>query len=196
MATKTFAVLGQDGVGKKTIIGSLIYKCGLDMMRLAELEEKGVTTYNGIASFYEKNHIAQTFYGPSNRFKVEMTTTPDAALWVVDATDSDKGKASSEALISLISNQQLQPRELLLIVINKMDSIDWSERVFMDFANTFNSLAELTLTRTVLVPVSALNGENILDYPSKIDWLKETSAGDDVGETRIVSTLPLMEVLR
>ncbi|KZL70981.1 HR1 repeat Rho-binding protein, partial [Colletotrichum tofieldiae] len=168
----------------------------LDMMRVAELEANGVTTYSGIVSFYEKNDVAQMFYGPSNCFKVEMTTTPDAALWVVDATDSDKGNASSEALISLISNKQLQPRELLVVVINKMDSVDWSEQVFMDFANTFSHIAELTPARIGLVPVSALDGDNILDYPSEIDWIMGLSPSNDIGKAGIALNVPLMEVLR
>lgn len=49
------------------------------------------------------------------------TFTPDTAIWVVDATDSDYGKASSNGLSTLLAGtEKLRPKETLLVVLNKM----------------------------------------------------------------------------
>lgn len=93
-----------------------------------------------IVSFYEKEGLTQSFYAPSASYTVEgwsltpgphsrtftkdfdchlETLTPDTAIWVVDATDSDHGKASSNGLSSLLATGPLRPKEKLLVVINK-----------------------------------------------------------------------------
>ena len=81
-----------------------------------------------------------SFYAPSARFIVESkslsggcggssdtkgfsipeTTTPDVAIWMTDATNSEEGRASSLKLASLLSSGELEPRGTLLIVVNKM----------------------------------------------------------------------------
>lgn len=44
---------------------------------------------------------------------------PDTAIWLVDATDPDHGKASSDGLSSLLATGPLSPKDKLLVVINK-----------------------------------------------------------------------------
>ncbi|KZL83358.1 hypothetical protein CI238_12064 [Colletotrichum incanum] len=120
MRTKSLTVLGQNEAGRKTLIGRLIYMFGLSLTQVSELDDNGCRSHGEVASLFEKNQIAPLFYGPSNIFEVEGITNPDVALWVVAATDIDSGNASRDALASLISNKQLQPKELLVIIINKM----------------------------------------------------------------------------
>ncbi|KAK1975311.1 hypothetical protein LZ30DRAFT_605953 [Colletotrichum cereale] len=143
MDPKDLTVLGLSKAGKKTIIGSLIHMCGLELMQVSRFKENGFKSYGDIVSFYEANQTTPLFYGPSDRFKVELTTNPHVAFWVVAAADADKGSASRDELTSLISNQILYPQELLVIIINKMDLVGWSEQVVLDFSHTFSRVASL-----------------------------------------------------
>ncbi|RYP88554.1 hypothetical protein DL769_000250 [Monosporascus sp. CRB-8-3] len=96
MITKSVQILGDDGAGKRTLIGRLIYGCGgLELPQLEKLERGGIREYTQMANFYENEHMKQLFYTPSSQFVVDKSKTPDVLLWVVDATVSDSSRASS-----------------------------------------------------------------------------------------------------
>lgn len=112
----------------------------MGLEQLAQLERSTNGNYADIVSFFEEKDITKSFYTPSANIVIERTslsdqatscfpslivgcqesTKPDIACWVVDATDPDRGRASSSELISLISAGLLQPKDKLLILINKM----------------------------------------------------------------------------
>lgn len=46
--------------------------------------------------------------------------TPEVAIWVVDGSDPLTWAASAHKLAALLSSGELQPRETLIIAINKM----------------------------------------------------------------------------
>ncbi|KAK3942843.1 hypothetical protein QBC46DRAFT_308373 [Diplogelasinospora grovesii] len=175
MGSKTLTVLGAKGAGKKTLIGSLIYKCGMGLEQLAQLESSTNGEYADIVSFFEENGIAKSFYAPSANIVVEQSTMPDIACWVVDATDSDRGRASSSELTSLISAGLLKPKDKLLILINKM-------------------YRRLILNGTYIVPISALRGGNVLEMPHHLPWPKGTHSLDHPGP-EIVTERTVMQVL-
>lgn len=52
--------------------------------------------------------------------KALANSNPEVVVWVVDATSADSGERSSQELASSLSNASLQPKEKLLILINKM----------------------------------------------------------------------------
>lgn len=193
MASKSLAVLGKDGAGKKTLVGSLLYKCGLDPRQLQQLESGTDRKYVDIVPFFEENGMTKSFYAPSAKIVVEDTTTPNIAFWVVDASSPDRGTASSAELASLISAGSLKPNEKLLILLNKMDRVDWSERVFRETAKSFQAI-DLKSTEAYIVPVSALRGDNILESPNNVPWIRESSPFDYAGP-HITSERTLMQVL-
>ncbi|KZL80514.1 hypothetical protein CI238_11438, partial [Colletotrichum incanum] len=187
MRTKSLAVLGQNEAGRKTLIGRLIHMFGLSLTQVSELNDNGCKSHGEIASFLENNQIAPLFYGPSNRFNVEVITDPDVALWVVAATDADNGNASRDELASLISNKQRQPKELLSF--GDLDSNTVSGRHLDD--------PPLAYCRTVcMVPVSALNGGNILESPPKSTRAQGLPTVHDVGRPGIISNPTLMNLFR
>ncbi|EXK77498.1 hypothetical protein FOQG_17795 [Fusarium oxysporum f. sp. raphani 54005] len=127
MVTKSLGVLGNNGAGKKTLIGSLIYKadanrlwCGLELPQLEELERKEIQKYAEIVPFYEERGRAQSFYAPSGLFTVEKSQAPDVAFWVVDASDSANWELSVQNMTTSLSSGALQPRDKLIILVNKM----------------------------------------------------------------------------
>jgi sulfate adenylyltransferase large subunit len=59
----------------------------------------------------------------------------------------------------------------LLVAINKMDLVDYGQEVFSRLQNDFLSLAERLRIRAVeCVPVSALEGDNIVDRSRNMEW--------------------------
>ncbi|KAJ9161561.1 hypothetical protein NKR19_g2187 [Coniochaeta hoffmannii] len=175
MASKTLAVFGQGGAGKKTLVGSLLYKCeGITMDVLRHLEGSTDRKYESVVPFFEQRGLAMSFYAPSGKIEVDnSTTTPDIAIWLADVANADRGAASSSELASRISNGSLKPKEKLLILLNKMDQVDWSEAAFKEAAAHFRSNNPGS-TVTYIIPISASHGDNffeLADYP----WLRDGS---------------------
>ncbi|KAH8906189.1 hypothetical protein BR93DRAFT_969397 [Coniochaeta sp. PMI_546] len=193
MASKTLTVLGAKGAGKKTLIGSLIYKCGMGLEQLAQLERSTNGNYADIVSFFEEKDITKSFYTPSANIVIEQSTKPDIACWVVDATDPDRGRASSSELISLITAGLLQPKDKLLILINKMDLIHWSEDVFKETATAFDAV-DSKPARAYIIPISALQGGNVLEMPNGLPWPRGDRSLDHPGP-EVVTERTLMQVL-
>jgi len=175
MATKSLAVLGKDGAGKKTLVGNLLYTSGIDLTQLQQLERNTDRKYSDIGPFFEVKGIAKSFYAPSGKIVVENSATPDIAFWVVDASSSDRGAASRVELGSLVSRGSLKPKGKLLILVNKMDQVNWSEEVFKETASSFEGI-ELESAEAYIIPVSALRGGNLLETPSEVPWIKCASS--------------------
>ncbi|KAF5976027.1 hypothetical protein FCOIX_7280 [Fusarium coicis] len=177
----SLTVIGNENAGKRTLIGSLIYKCGLGLPQLGELEREGIQRFSEIVPFYEKNGYAQSFYAPSGLVTVQKIQEPDYAIWVVDGSDSPSWNSSAQKLGRLLLSGEIQPRKKLIIAVNKMDSIGWSEQTFKDVAHVFRA-ANLE-DRTSIIPVSALKGDNILPDTKEPSWAANISSESYGGST-------------
>lgn len=59
----------------------------------------------------------------------------------------------------------------IVVAINKMDLVDYSEQRFTDIRNDYLGFAEsLTLGDICFVPISALDGDNVVDRSQHTDW--------------------------
>ncbi|KAI0814365.1 hypothetical protein GGR55DRAFT_675651 [Xylaria sp. FL0064] len=182
MLTKYLRVLGDDGAGKKTLIGSLAHKCGLDLPQIELLEKNGIRDFAGIISFFNKNNMTLSFYGSSAKYIVELKEVPDVqiAFWVVDASALDQGRASCSRLVSLLSAGELRPQEQLLILVNKLDLVDWSKQVFAEIVRTFKDISTTT-QKISIIPISSLHNTNLLEAPEEPSWIKSISASSFEG---------------
>ncbi|XXH02008.1 hypothetical protein Hte_008373 [Hypoxylon texense] len=141
MATKCIQVRGDDGVGKRTLIGRLIFSCGeVGLPQMEQLERNGIREYAQIASFYENQPKMRVFYTPSSQFVFDESKKPDTLIWITDATASDGGQASSQKLAALI---QAQTPESLVILVNKMDLVNWSSSTFGEIARNFSAVGPI-----------------------------------------------------
>ncbi|KAF5555513.1 hypothetical protein FMEXI_1493 [Fusarium mexicanum] len=140
MSWRSLSLRGNRGAGKKTLIACLIYMCGLELSRLEELERKGIQ-HGDIVPFFEERGQPLCFHAPSGLFKVEESQTPDFAIWVVDGSDRLTWATSAQKLALMLSSGELQPRESLIIVVNKLDSVSWSEKTFKDVVDVFSVLS-------------------------------------------------------
>lgn len=81
----------------------------------------------------------------------------------------------------------------VVVAINKMDLVDYSEQRFNEIKADYEKVAEqLKLQNVTYVPLSALNGDNIVDKSEKMNWyhglpllqfLEEVEVFEDINHT-------------
>src|SRR5436190_8002734 len=89
----------------------------------------------------------------------------DAAVLVIAASEGVREQSRRHAyLLSLLGIKQL------IVVVNKMDLADFSEKKFQEIEKEYRKfLAELGLEARVFVPASAKNGDNVASTSSPSD---------------------------
>src|SRR5258707_7285653 len=92
----------------------------------------------------------------------------------------------------------------VVVAINKMDLVDYSQDVYNNIAIDYAEIAKtLGLRDVVYLPISALKGDNIVDRSDKLDWyegptllelLEKTELEKDINLTH--ARLPIQYVIR
>ncbi|GGJ74125.1 sulfate adenylyltransferase subunit 1 [Glutamicibacter ardleyensis] len=100
------------------------------------------------------------------RNTVTGASTADAAIVLVDARHGVLEQTRRHlGVLSLLRVPQL------VVAVNKMDLVDWKEQRFSEIETQILDItAELGIKRTAVIPVSALNGDNIVDASAHSDW--------------------------
>lgn len=196
-----FATAGSVDDGKSTLIGRLLYdsksifedqllaveessrRRGDGVVNLALLtdglkaeREQGITidvAYRYFATPRRKFIIADTpGHIQYTRNMVTGASTADLAIILVDAR---KGVIEQTKRHAFVSNL-LRIRHLVLAV-NKMDLVDFSEDVyknivaqFHEFASRLDNVADITA-----IPLSALNGDNVVEKSAAMPWYEGSS---------------------
>ena len=76
-------------------------------------------------------------------------------------------------LVSLLGLQQV------VVCVNKMDMVDYSEEVYNNIIKDYQALAQkVNLKNVHFIPVSALKGDNIVNVTENMSWYKGTSLLD------------------
>ncbi|KAK8109553.1 hypothetical protein PG999_007690 [Apiospora kogelbergensis] len=175
---KTLTFLGAVGSGKKTLIGNFIWKTGPNMLIVEKLEKNGIRRLDQIQPFAEQNSIELAVdLSPYAYYIVEASKEPDVLLWVVDANALDGGEASRKELVSSLSNGSVRPKDRLLILVNKIDQMEWSEAAFSPLAVRFRDLDGLP-SKTYIIPVSGFHGANLVEVPQDVEWMNRDSTVD------------------
>ena len=196
-----FATAGSVDDGKSTLIGRLLYdsksifedqllaveessrRRGDAVVNLALLtdglkaeREQGITidvAYRYFATPRRKFIIADTpGHIQYTRNMVTGASTADLAIILVDAR---KGVIEQTKRHAFVSNL-LRIRHLVLAV-NKMDLVDFSEQVFNDIVSSFHDFASRLddLADITSIPLSALNGDNVVEKSDKMPWYQGSS---------------------
>jgi bifunctional enzyme CysN/CysC len=135
--------------------------------------EQGITidvAYRYFATPRRKFIIADTpGHVQYTRNMVTGASLADLAIVLVDARKGVIEQSRRHAFLATL----LGIRHLVLCV-NKMDLVEWSEDVFDNIAREFESFVErIDSTHEVEVtpiPVSALNGDNVVDASPNLAW--------------------------
>lgn len=202
MEVLKIATAGSVDDGKSTLIGRLLYdtrslttdkleaierssrKKGLDYLDfslatdgLVAEREQGITI--DVAHIYfstnRKSYIIADTPGhvEYTRNMVTGASTSQASVILIDAR---KGVIEQTHRHFFINNL-LRVKEVI-VAINKMDLVNYSEDIFNDIVADFKKMQEKSGFKgqnITFIPVSALWGENIAEKSSEMDWFKGQS---------------------
>ena len=190
-----FTTAGSVDDGKSTLIGRLlfdtksIFEDQLDQVKrssnrqgLAQADlslltdglkaerEQGITidvAYRYFATPKRKFIIADTpGHIQYTRNMITGASTANCALVLIDARH---GVAEQTCRHAIIASLLQIPH--LIVCINKMDLIDYQEPVFQKIKKDFESFSsKLDITDIRFIPISALNGDNVVNRSEKMSW--------------------------
>jgi len=217
-----FITCGSVDDGKSTLIGRLLAATrGLFVDQLAALEadsrrhgtQGGEVDYalllDGLEAEREQGitiDVAYRFFSTERRkfivadcpgheqYTRNMATGASTADVAVVLVDARKGLLTQTRRHSYIAS--LLGIRHVVLAVNKMDLVDYSQDVFDAIAGDYQALAtQLGIANVVAVPLSALNGDNLLhrsvetpwyDGPSLLDFLETVQVeGTDDGAFRM-----------
>jgi sulfate adenylyltransferase large subunit len=98
-----------------------------------------------------------------------MATGASTANLAVILIDSTKGVLAQTRRHTYIASLLGIPN--VLVAINKMDLVDYSEEIFLKLQKDFDALAkQLAVPHVVAIPISALAGDNVVDRGAHMPW--------------------------
>jgi sulfate adenylyltransferase subunit 1 len=100
------------------------------------------------------------------RNMVTGASTADLAIVLVDAR---KGMVEQSRRHAFLASLLRVPH--LVVAVNKMDLVGWSEEVFDTIADEFSAFAaKLSVPDLTVVPISALHGDNVVTHSANTPW--------------------------
>jgi bifunctional enzyme CysN/CysC len=213
-----FATAGSVDDGKSTLIGRLLYDTkaifedqleavertsrerGDEYTNLALLtdglraeREQGITidvAYRYFATPKRKFIIADTpGHTQYTRNMVTGASTADLALILVDARKGILEQSRRHAFLS-----SLLGIPHLVLCVNKMDLVDWDQERFEEIKAEFRSFAmKLDVHDLTFVPVSALNGDNVVHRSDNTPWYEGAALLHQLEEVHIASDRNLID---
>lgn len=214
-----FATAGSVDDGKSTLIGRLLYDTkslftdqleaveavslarGDEYTNLALLtdglraeREQGITidvAYRYFATPRRKFIIADTpGHIQYTRNMVTGASTADLALILVDAR---KGLVEQSRRHAFLCSLLRVPH--VVLCVNKMDLVDWSQEVYERIADEFTSFAaKLEAPDLTVIPISALHGDNIVTRSEHSPWYEGPSLLHHLEHVHIASDRNLVDV--
>ncbi len=190
-----FNTCGSVDDGKSTLIGRLLYDSkslmedqiealersaditGGGQINLANLtdglraeREQGITidvAYRYFATPHRKFIIADT---PGHvQYTRNMVTGASSANLSIILIDARQGVIEQSRRHAIIASLLRIPH--LVVAINKMDLVDWSQDRFQEIKDQFEEfLPRLDIKDVKFIPVSALNGDNIVTTSEHTPW--------------------------
>ncbi|MCO5935190.1 GTP-binding protein [Mucilaginibacter sp. RB4R14] len=130
-----------------------------------------------------------------------VTGASNAALAII-LIDARKGVIEQTTRHSFLVSLLQIPK--VVVAVNKMDMVDYSEEVFNNIVADFEKLAaKVDLVNVTYIPVSALKGDNIVYQSSNISWYTGDSLLQHLETVEIViddssahARLPVQWVIR
>jgi len=190
-----FTTAGSVDDGKSTLIGRLLYdskslfedqleaiekinkKKGLDGVDLAlftdglrDEREQGITidvAYRYFTTPKRKFIIADTpGHIQYTRNMVTGASTANAAIILVDARHGVVEQTKRHAFIA-----SLLQISHVIVCINKMDLVDFSEEFYNRIISQFEDFASKFMVKDLrFIPISALKGDNVVNRSSHMNW--------------------------
>ena len=213
-----FITCGSVDDGKSTLIGRLLYESKMvfeDQLAALTIDSKRVGTQgaeldlallvDGLAAEREQGitiDVAYRFFSTDNRkfivadtpgheqYTRNMVTGASTADLAIILVDAQQGLLTQTRRHSYLVSLLGIPR--VVLAINKLDAVDYNERVARAIETDYREFAEsIGLTDVTVIPISALKGDNITEPSPNTPWYTgptlmehlETVPVDDVNQT-------------
>lgn len=189
-----FTTAGSVDDGKSTLIGRLLYDTKSifqdQLEAVADASERRGESLNlalltdGLRAEREQNitiDVAYRYFAtPRRKFIIadtpghiqytrNMVTGASTAELAVILVDARKGLLTQSRRHAFISSLLGIPH--LVVAVNKMDAVDWSESVYEDIRRDFLDFSEkLGVDDLTFIPMSALLGDNVVDPSENMPW--------------------------
>ncbi len=223
-----FSTAGSVDDGKSTLIGRLLYDTqSVYEDQVRSIEGKGTTApgqidfallTDGLRAEREQGITIDVAYRyastPKRKFIIadcpghvqytrNMATgasTADLALVVLDVAHGLKEQTRRHLCIAALLGVHS-----VIVSVNKMDGVNWSESAFQRVVDEIETLArQLSFEELTIIPVSALYGDNVVDPSTNSPWYQgptvlaalESSEAGTWTKTRHGARLPIQWVLR
>jgi len=189
-----FVIVGHVDHGKSTLIGRLLFDTNsLPSEKIEEVKKISRKLGKGAEFAFLLDHLqeereqgitidtTQTFFSTPEReyviidapghieFIKNMITgasQAEAGVLIVDVKEGIQGQTKRHAnILSMLGLNQT------IVVINKMDLVDYKREAFEKTKQELeNFLTSLDIKPNYYIPISALNGDNIVEKSKKMDW--------------------------
>ncbi|SOD81333.1 sulfate adenylyltransferase subunit 1 [Spirosoma fluviale] len=223
-----FITAGSVDDGKSTLIGRLLYDSKsilADQLEAIERASKSrddgeidlALLTDGLRSEREQGITIDVAYRyfqtPVRKFIIvdapghiqytrNMVTGASNCQLAIVLVDARHGVAEQTRRHSLIASLLGIPH--IVVAINKMDLVDYSQDVFSDICIHYAELAQkLNVKHVTYIPMSALNGDNVVDRSESMPWyegqtllehLETVEIADDLNLTQ--ARFPVQYVIR
>lgn len=186
--------------GKSTLIGRLLYDSKsilVDQLEALEKQSKNKNSDGIDLAILTDGLRAEREQGITIDVAYRYFSTPNRKFIIADAPGHVQytrnmitGASNSDLMIILIDARQgvieqtrrhsiiasLLKIKHVVIAVNKMDLANYSEEVFENIKTDYLQIAQkLNLSNIQFFPISALDGDNIVDRSTKMLWFEESS---------------------
>lgn len=190
-----FTTAGSVDDGKSTLIGRLLYDCKqipqdqIDIVQRIS-ERKGMTEIDlslftdGLKDERAQGitiDVAYRYFTTENRkfiiadtpghlqYTRNMVTGASTANAAIILIDARKGVVEQTRRHSFIAS--LLQIQHLIVCVNKMDLVNYSKEAFEQIVSSFQDFsAKLAIVDVQFIPISALQGDNVVYRSEKMDW--------------------------
>ncbi|MBF69556.1 MAG: sulfate adenylyltransferase subunit CysN [Crocinitomicaceae bacterium] len=213
-----FTTAGSVDDGKSTLIGRLLYdsksifedqmeaienassKKGEEKVNLALLtdglraeREQGITidvAYRYFATPKRKFIVADTpGHIQYTRNMVTGASTANLAIILVDARNRIVEQTKRHSFIA-----SLLGIPHIIYCINKMDLVDYNEKAFSKIKEELTGFSSKLVTKDIrFIPISALNGDNIVNRSHKMEWYEGSTLLHTLENIHIASDYNLID---
>ncbi len=158
-------------------IGKATFEFAWVMDRLKEERERGLTIDISHQKMETDKYYFTIIDAPGHRDFIKNMITgasqADAAVLVVDVAQKDeKGGLMPQTKEHVFLARTLGIQQFI-VAINKMDAVDWSKEKFEEVKGLLDKLFRIVgykPEQITYVPISALQGENIVKKSDKMPW--------------------------
>lgn len=192
-----FITAGSVDDGKSTLIGRLLYDSKsilVDQLEALEKQSKNKNADGIDLAILTDGLRAEREQGITIDVAYRYFSTPKRKFIIADAPGHVQytrnmitGASNSQLIIILIDARQgvieqtrrhsiiasLLKMKHVVVAVNKMDLVDYSEEVYNKIKEDYRKVAEnLGLKNVAFFPISAFNGDNIVEKSEKMPWFE------------------------